>query len=127
MTHGRFIDRFAAGPHFPRQQGGRFTALGVLAVAVLVASCSGTETSSANVKITAGLEAHFRMSQATCKPAPGSQPGVGLWGGAKVNLQGLARLLPSYNYLASEFTICATQPRQPFLRPAFTPRWSRIC
>jgi hypothetical protein len=30
------------------------------------------------------------------------------------------------DYLASEFTICATQPRQPFLRPAFTPRWSRI-
>jgi hypothetical protein len=76
MTRGRFIDRLAAGPHFPRQQGGRFTALGVLAVAVLVASCSGTETGSANVKITGGLEAHFRTSQATCKPAPGSQPGL---------------------------------------------------
>ena len=38
MTHGRFIDRLASGPHFPRQQGGRFTALGVLAAAALVAS-----------------------------------------------------------------------------------------
>jgi len=44
MTHGRFIDRLASGPHFPRQQGGRFTALGVLAAAVLVASCGVTET-----------------------------------------------------------------------------------
>jgi len=40
----------------------------------------------------------------------------------------LSRLLRTQDYLASEFTICATQPRQPFfLRPAFTPRWSRIC
>jgi len=44
MTHGRFIDRLASGPHFPRQQGGRFTALGVLAAAVLVASCGVTGT-----------------------------------------------------------------------------------
>ena len=76
MTHGRFIDRLASGPHFPRQQSGRFTALGLLAAAVLVASCGGTETGSADVKISGGLEAHVMTSQATCKPAPGSQPGL---------------------------------------------------
>jgi hypothetical protein len=76
VKQGRFIDRLAAARHFPRQHGGCFTALGVLAAAVLIVSCGSADTGSANVEISGGLEAHASTSQATCEPAPGSQPGL---------------------------------------------------
>lgn len=47
-----------------------------LASAVLLASCGGAGTGSANVQISGGLDSHAIASQATCEPAPGSQPGL---------------------------------------------------
>ena len=66
MTHGRFIDRLASGPHFPRQQGGRFAALGVLAAAALVASCGVTETGSGASALV--LEPQPDMGQGVRRP-----------------------------------------------------------